>query len=67
VCYGADGYNVMAPTLPGGLDGFIALVLPELRRRRLFRSDYAGRTLRDRFGLQRPVRRAAAAREVSGA
>ena len=28
VRYGADGYNVMAPTLPGGLDDFIALVLP---------------------------------------
>ena len=37
---GADGFNVMPPTLPGGLTDFIALVLPELRRRGLFRSEY---------------------------
>ncbi|KAB0636722.1 LLM class flavin-dependent oxidoreductase [Burkholderia latens] len=61
VQYGADGYNVMAPTLPGGLDDFIELVLPELRRRGLFRRDYAGRTLRDHLGLRRPARRAFAA------
>ncbi|MEK7887299.1 LLM class flavin-dependent oxidoreductase [Burkholderia contaminans] len=61
VHYGADGYNVMAPTLPGGLDDFIALVLPELRRRGLFRHDYAGRTLREHLGLRRPVRHATAA------
>ncbi|KML56820.1 nitrilotriacetate monooxygenase [Burkholderia cepacia] len=67
VRYGADGYNVMAPTLPGGLDDFIALVLPELRRRGLFRSDYAGHTLREHLGLRRPVRDVAAAREASAA
>jgi len=64
VHYGADGYNVMAPTLPGGLDDFIALVLPELRRRGRFRSDYAGRTLRDHLGLRRPGRRDAAVRRA---
>ena len=58
VQYGADGYNEMAPTLPVGLDDFIELVLPEPRRRRLFRSDYTGRTLRDHLGLRRPARRA---------
>ncbi len=31
--YGADGFNIMPPTLPGGLDDFVELVLPELRRR----------------------------------
>ncbi|RKU00099.1 nitrilotriacetate monooxygenase [Burkholderia sp. Nafp2/4-1b] len=67
VKYGADGYNVMAPTLPGGLDDFIELVLPELRRRGLFRSEYAGRTLRDHLGLQRPAWRAFAARGESAA
>ncbi len=61
VRYGADGYNVMAPTLPGGLDDFIELVLPELRRRGLFRSEYAGRTLRDHLGLRRPAWRTFAA------
>ncbi|RQT13227.1 LLM class flavin-dependent oxidoreductase [Burkholderia contaminans] len=67
VRYGADGYNVMAPTLPGGLDDFIALVLPELRRRGLFRNDYAGHTLREHLGLRRPVRRATAARTETAA
>ncbi|MBN3748238.1 LLM class flavin-dependent oxidoreductase [Burkholderia sp. Se-20373] len=67
VRYGADGYNVMAPTLPGGLDDFIALVLPELRRRGLFRNDYVGHTLREHLGLRRPVRRATAARTETAA
>lgn len=48
---GADGFNIMPPTLPAGLDDFIALVLPELRRRGLFRSEYEGRTLRENLGL----------------
>ncbi|AOZ03589.1 nitrilotriacetate monooxygenase [Cupriavidus sp. USMAHM13] len=61
----ADGFNIMPPWLPGGLDDFIDLVLPELRRRGLFRQEYEGRTLREHLGLARPVhpavrRRAAA-------
>lgn len=52
--YGADGFNIMAPILPGGLADFIELVVPELRRRGLFRSEYAGATLRDHLGLARP-------------
>lgn len=51
----ADGFNIMAPWFPGGLDDFIELVLPELRRRGLFRSDYQGRTLREHLGLRKPV------------
>lgn len=50
----ADGFNIMPPHLPGGLDDFIALVLPELRRRGLFRERYAGKTLREHLGLARP-------------
>ncbi|SNB71122.1 alkanesulfonate monooxygenase [Arboricoccus pini] len=57
---GADGFNVMPPYLPGGLTDFIELVVPELRRRGLFRSDYAGRTLRENLGLPRPAHGAAA-------
>ncbi|KZC01846.1 Nitrilotriacetate monooxygenase component A [Methylobacterium radiotolerans] len=52
---GADGFNIMPPTLPGGLDDFIALVLPELRRRGLFRTEYEGRTLRDHLGSRPPA------------
>ena len=61
---GADGFNIMAPWFPGGLDDFIALVLPELRRRGLFRTEYEGRTLREHLGLRRPAHRACAAREA---
>lgn len=55
LAHGADGYNVMAPILPGGLTDFIELVLPELRKRGLFRSEYAGTTLREHLGLRRPA------------
>lgn len=58
VAYGADGFNVMAPTLPGGLADFTRLVVPELRRRGLFRTEYEGTTLRDHLGLKRPAARA---------
>ena len=61
---GADGFNIMAPWFPAGLDDFIALVLPELRKRGLFRTEYEGRTLREHLGLRRPAHRAHAAREV---
>jgi FMN-dependent oxidoreductase (nitrilotriacetate monooxygenase family) len=60
----ADGFNIMPPYLPGGLDDFIELVVPELRRRGLFRTEYEGTTLRENLGLRRPAhpaRRAAAA------
>ena len=50
----ADGFNIMFPTVPAGLDDFVALVIPELRRRGIFREDYDGTTLRDHFGLPRP-------------
>src|SRR4051812_28788540 len=53
----ADGFNIMPPTLPGGLDDFVELVIPELQRRRLFRTEYTGRTLRDNLGLPRPPSR----------
>jgi FMN-dependent oxidoreductase (nitrilotriacetate monooxygenase family) len=47
----ADGFNFMAPALPGGLDDFLELVIPELQRRGLFRTEYAGSTLRSHLGL----------------
>jgi FMN-dependent oxidoreductase (nitrilotriacetate monooxygenase family) len=53
----ADGFNFMAPILPGGLDDFVALVVPELQRRGLYRSRYEGLTLRDNLGLEKPVSR----------
>jgi hypothetical protein len=47
----------MPAVLPGSLTDFIELVLPELRRRGLFRTEYEGRTLRANLGLARPVNR----------
>ena len=54
VSEGCDGYNVMPPCLPDSLDDFVDLVIPELRRRGLFRTEYQGATLRDHLGLPRP-------------
>jgi FMN-dependent oxidoreductase (nitrilotriacetate monooxygenase family) len=51
----ADGFNLMPPTLPGGLDDFVDQVVPELQRRGLFRTQYSGSTLRDHYGLARPA------------
>ncbi|MBV9748357.1 MAG: LLM class flavin-dependent oxidoreductase [Acetobacteraceae bacterium] len=52
-----DGFNVMFPYLPAGLDDFVNLVVPELQRRGIFRRDYEGATLRDHLGLPRPANR----------
>jgi FMN-dependent oxidoreductase (nitrilotriacetate monooxygenase family) len=50
----ADGFNVMPSYFPGELDTFAALVVPELQRRGLFRTEYEGRTLREHLGLKQP-------------
>jgi hypothetical protein len=55
----ADGFNFMAPYFPGGLDDFVALVIPELQRRGLYRTRYEGSTLRDNLGLKLPLSRVA--------
>ncbi len=52
-----DGFNVMFPYLPGGLDDFVDHVVPELQRRGLFRQQYEGTTLRENLGLPRPANR----------
>ena len=63
-----DGFNIMPPYLPGALDDFVALVVPELQRRGLFRTEYEGRTLRENLGLPRPMSRyAKAARREAAA
>jgi alkanesulfonate monooxygenase len=45
------------PYLPGGLDDFVSLVVPELQQRGLFRREYEGKTLRENLGLPRPKNR----------
>lgn len=52
--YAADGFNIMAPHLPRGLEDFVDHVVPELRRRGLFRTEYSATTLRGHYGLSRP-------------
>jgi alkanesulfonate monooxygenase len=54
---GCDGFMVAAPVVPTGMERFTRLVIPELQRRGLFRTEYEGRTLRENLGLRRPVDR----------
>jgi len=51
----ADGFNVLVPHLPGGLEDFADHVVPELQRRGLFRTEYEGTTLRENLGLEKPA------------
>lgn len=50
----ADGFNVLPPSTPAGLDDFVEFIVPELQRRGLFRTAYEGKTLRENLGLKRP-------------
>jgi alkanesulfonate monooxygenase SsuD/methylene tetrahydromethanopterin reductase-like flavin-dependent oxidoreductase (luciferase family) len=52
---GADGFNLMPPIFPSGLEIFVDKVIPELQNRGLFRTAYEGKTLRENLGLARPV------------
>lgn len=51
---GVDGFLIQPSTLPGGLDDFVAMVIPALQDRGLFRTEYTGSTLRENLGLPRP-------------
>ena len=51
----ADGFNLIPPVLPTSLDEFVDLVVPELQRRGLFRTDYEGTTLREHLRIPRPA------------
>ncbi len=52
-----DGFNIMFPYLPAGLEDFVNKVIPELQRRKIFRTEYEGKTLRENLGLPRPENR----------
>lgn len=54
---GSDGFNVVFPYLPQGLDDVVERLVPTLQRRGLFRTEYEGETLRDHLGLPRPDNR----------
>ncbi|WP_429809049.1 LLM class flavin-dependent oxidoreductase [Ensifer sp. B1-9] len=53
----ADGYNITPAMLPHGIDDFVELVVPELRKRGRFREEYEGRTFRENLGLPVPASR----------
>ena len=52
---GCDGFVIAATYVPGSYADFVHHVVPELQRRGLFHKDYAGKTLRENFGIARPV------------
>jgi hypothetical protein len=52
----ADGFNVMPPFFPDGLEDFTREVVPILQEKGLFRTDYDGATLREHLGIARPAR-----------
>lgn len=54
---GADGFTVLQPYYPQPLEDFVELVIPELQRRGLFRTEYTGRTLRENLGVPFPQNR----------
>lgn len=54
---GSDGFTVMFPYLPQGLDDVVDRVIPEIQRRGLYRTEYEGATLRENLGLPRPENR----------
>jgi alkanesulfonate monooxygenase SsuD/methylene tetrahydromethanopterin reductase-like flavin-dependent oxidoreductase (luciferase family) len=49
-----DGFTILPPVEPGGLESFVNLIVPELRRRGLVRSSYEGSTLREHLDLGTP-------------
>ncbi|MDR3538967.1 MAG: LLM class flavin-dependent oxidoreductase [Acetobacteraceae bacterium] len=61
----ADGFNICASHLPGGLEDFAELVVPELQRRGLFRREYESTTLRGNLGLPPQVNRYPASQTAS--
>jgi alkanesulfonate monooxygenase SsuD/methylene tetrahydromethanopterin reductase-like flavin-dependent oxidoreductase (luciferase family) len=50
-----DGFVLSATHVPGAYEDFVRFVVPELQRRRLFREDFSGTTLRENLGLPVPA------------
>ncbi len=67
VNHAADGFMLNFPLIPQGMDDFASMVVPELQRRGLFRTDYEGMTLRENLGLPRPASRYDATPDQSSA
>jgi FMN-dependent oxidoreductase (nitrilotriacetate monooxygenase family) len=52
-----DGFCILFPYFPRGIEDFVNLVIPELQRRGIFRTEYEGKTLRENLGISFPVSR----------
>jgi len=50
-----DGFTIAATHVPGAYEDIVRMVVPELQRRGLFRTEYTGATLRENLGLERPA------------
>lgn len=50
-----DGFNITPYLIPDGLDDIVALLIPELQERGVYRTSYAGTTLREHLGLRQPA------------
>lgn len=61
-----DGFIIQFSHVPEGVDDFVDLVVPELRKRGIIRTEYTGRTLREHLGLPRPANRHAQADIAAG-
>ena len=59
-----DGFMLSGAVLPQGFDDFVDHVLPILKERGLFRTEYEADTLRGNLGLPKPENRYAAARKA---
>ncbi len=59
--HGVDGFLIQPSVSPAGFRDFVELVVPELQRRGVFRTEYEGRSLRENLGLARPASRYARA------
>src|SRR5258708_5563055 len=53
----ADGFNVVCNHYPKPFEDFCSVVVPELQRRGIFRTEYEGTTLRENLGLRVPENR----------
>jgi N-acetyl-S-(2-succino)cysteine monooxygenase len=49
-----DGFVLVPPVMPASLQSFADLVVPELQRRGIFRTEYEGKTTRQIMGLPIP-------------
>ncbi len=49
-----DGFVIAGTHMPGAFEDFVELVVPELQRRGLFRTEYESSTLRGHLGLDMP-------------